>query len=223
MSLFSHIYSLLNSKLPVELSLEVFAKFTMAQVYNLGASPDQLTLVFKRISFQNVGATDCYSLVSDKKISKNQSAKLFFLSDPVFFTALLDSHQQELLIHLGSNINEKEGVSCCNLLYLVFFNRLDLLKIVYERTCCFNSFKFILDFAAQTGILEIIKFLTLKGAECTKNAMEFAAMNGHVDVVKWLFENRSEGCLLGVTLAIGQGRLRPVANGPNFVVYSGIE
>ena len=52
-----------------------------------------------------------------------------------------------------------------------------------------------MDWAAKYGHLEIVKWLHVNRTEgCTKNAMDLAAENGHLEVVKWLHENRTEGC-----------------------------
>ena len=50
------------------------------------------------------------------------------------------------------------------------------------------------DIAAYYGYLSLIKENT--SLTFTKEAMNFAAMNGHLDVVKWLHENRKEGCTI---------------------------
>ena len=48
---------------------------------------------------------------------------------------------------------------------------------------------------AKNGHLEIVKFLHENRSEgCTAWTMDFAAENGHLEVVKFLHENRSEGC-----------------------------
>lgn len=46
--------------------------------------------------------------------------------------------------------------------------------------------------AAQNGQLDVLKSGEAK--KFSKNAMDLAAANGHLDVVKWLHENRKEGC-----------------------------
>lgn len=48
--------------------------------------------------------------------------------------------------------------------------------------------------ASDKGYLDIVKFLHVKGYECTQFAMNRAAENGFLDVVKFLHENRMEGC-----------------------------
>lgn len=56
---------------------------------------------------------------------------------------------------------------------------------------------FPINFAAIHGNLDIIKFLTESNPEeqyCNKNAMDYAATFGHLDVVKYLHQNRTEGC-----------------------------
>ena len=52
-----------------------------------------------------------------------------------------------------------------------------------------------MDWAAQEGHLQVVKWLHENRSEgCTSDAMDGAAQEGHLDVVKWLHENRSEGC-----------------------------
>jgi hypothetical protein len=52
-----------------------------------------------------------------------------------------------------------------------------------------------MDYAASNGHLEVAKFLHENRTEgCTKHAMDKAAMYGHLEVVKFLHENRTEGC-----------------------------
>ena len=51
------------------------------------------------------------------------------------------------------------------------------------------------DWAAMHGHHKVVKWLHENRAEgCTKDAMFWAALNGHLEVVKWLHENRTEGC-----------------------------
>jgi len=52
-----------------------------------------------------------------------------------------------------------------------------------------------MDYAARNGHLDVIKWLHINRSEgCTKYAMAMAAEHGHLDVLKWLHLNRSEGC-----------------------------
>ncbi|AGO85156.1 Ankyrin repeat domain containing protein [Pandoravirus salinus] len=49
--------------------------------------------------------------------------------------------------------------------------------------------------AARAGYFDIVRFLHENRTEgCTVDAMDFAARGGRLDIVKWLHENRSEGC-----------------------------
>jgi len=50
-----------------------------------------------------------------------------------------------------------------------------------------------IDLAAATGRLDVIKWLHSKQKPCTTNAVDWASACGHIDVVKFLHENRSEG------------------------------
>ncbi|OQS01802.1 ankyrin repeat [Thraustotheca clavata] len=52
-----------------------------------------------------------------------------------------------------------------------------------------------MDYAAEHGHLSIVKFLHDNRTEgCTTKAMDYASGGGHLDVVKFLHENRTEGC-----------------------------
>ena len=52
-----------------------------------------------------------------------------------------------------------------------------------------------MDWAATCGHLEVIKWLHTNRSEgCNFYAMNWAAYNGHLEVIKWLHTNRSEGC-----------------------------
>ncbi len=48
------------------------------------------------------------------------------------------------------------------------------------------------DLLAQAGQLDLLK--SGQGKEFSTQAMDLAAANGHLEVVKWLHENRTEGC-----------------------------
>ncbi len=50
-----------------------------------------------------------------------------------------------------------------------------------------------MDFASDNGHLDVVKWLHYNRTEgCTRKAMDYAE-NGHVDVVKWFLYNRTEG------------------------------
>ena len=52
-----------------------------------------------------------------------------------------------------------------------------------------------MDQAAANGHLEVVKWLHENRKEgCTTKAMDEAVAYGHLEVIKWLHENRSEGC-----------------------------
>lgn len=51
------------------------------------------------------------------------------------------------------------------------------------------------DHAAASGYLETVKWLHENRREgCTRYALTDAAGNGHMETVRWLHQNRSEGC-----------------------------
>ena len=50
------------------------------------------------------------------------------------------------------------------------------------------------NYAAMNGHLEVVKWLhEFRSEGCTKDAINLAACNGHLEVMKWLHENRTEG------------------------------
>ena len=54
-----------------------------------------------------------------------------------------------------------------------------------------------MDWAARNGHLDMVKWFHVNRSEgCTIHAMNDAARNGHLDMVKWLHANRSEGCTI---------------------------
>uniref|UniRef100_A0AAV1U1T6 Ankyrin repeat-containing domain n=1 Tax=Peronospora matthiolae TaxID=2874970 RepID=A0AAV1U1T6_9STRA len=59
-----------------------------------------------------------------------------------------------------------------------------------------NNKLLVMDFAAGNGHLDILKWLhnTEPLNGCSTRAMDDAAKNGHYEVVQWLHVNRSEGC-----------------------------
>lgn len=63
-----------------------------------------------------------------------------------------------------------------------------------------------MDFAARLGQLNVIKFLHENRTEgCTTDAMDFAAMRGRLDIVKFLNENRAEGYVYAMDRAATYG------------------
>jgi hypothetical protein len=72
--------------------------------------------------------------------------------------------------------------------------------------------KSFMDLAARFGQLEVVKWLHENRTEgCTVEAMNKAASNGHLEVVKWLHENRTEGCtVLAMEWAAENGHLEVV-------------
>jgi len=67
-----------------------------------------------------------------------------------------------------------------------------------------------MDFAAKNGHLEVIKFLHENRTEgCSQRAIDLAAQYGHFKVVKWLLENRMEGFShASLDWAAGNGHLQ---------------
>lgn len=69
-----------------------------------------------------------------------------------------------------------------------------------ELVSCTNDF---FDYAARNGELKLLQRIP-DSVTGTFHAMDWAAMNGHLDVVKWLHSNRSEGCSLFIMHYAGE-------------------
>ncbi|EFA75566.1 hypothetical protein PPL_11071 [Heterostelium album PN500] len=72
---------------------------------------------------------------------------------------------------------------------------LEILKLLESQNIRLGNTD-AMDAAAAGGHLDILRYLHDNRSEmsCTVKAMDQAAGNGHLDVVIWLHENRSEGC-----------------------------
>ena len=77
---------------------------------------------------------------------------------------------------------------------LIRYGTLDIIKYVISE----NLIEFTtdaMDWAALNGHLPMVQWLHQNRTEgCTTDAMDWAAMEGHLHVVQWLHENRTEGC-----------------------------
>jgi hypothetical protein len=74
--------------------------------------------------------------------------------------------------------------------------RLDILRYLYTHAMA-SSHWFNIDDAARLGHSEIVQWIhTTLGdtAQCTTNAMDYAAWCGHFNILKFLHSNRREGC-----------------------------
>ena len=69
-----------------------------------------------------------------------------------------------------------------------------------------------MDFASMSGHLGLLQWLHHNRKEgCTKVAMNWAASNGHLETVRWLHYNRKEGCTIAaINYAVGNGHLEVV-------------
>ena len=106
-----------------------------------------------------------------------------------------------------------------NIVYVAKFNRLDLCKIIYSNTKVFNGCNESINLAAESGNLEIIKYLTRMNVSCTSEAKDNASRSGHLEVLTWLYENRMEGCsLFAITQAASHGRYEVV----RFLIQTGL-
>jgi len=93
-------------------------------------------------------------------------------------------------------------------------NDLTIIKSFYRLNiqCFIYYYKTYMDYAASNGHIEIVKWLHENRKEgCTTFAMDIAAQNGHLEMVKWLHENRKEGCsIFAMDSAADKGHLEIV-------------
>ena len=71
---------------------------------------------------------------------------------------------------------------------------IDMVNYLLDRYDGAKTDKRAMNYAAQEGHLDMVRLLHERGWGCTRQAMDSAAGEGHLDVVVWLHENRTEGC-----------------------------
>ncbi|EFA75784.1 hypothetical protein PPL_10839 [Heterostelium album PN500] len=71
---------------------------------------------------------------------------------------------------------------------------IEVVKYLIENTTATTYTSITMDAVAGHGDLEFLKQLHNKHMNCTAKAMHRAAENGHIEVVRFLHENRTEGC-----------------------------
>ena len=82
-------------------------------------------------------------------------------------------------------------------------------RVILESRCGGKFRKNIMNLVAWSGHLDVVMWLHENRTEgCSYKAMDWAAGKGHLDVVKWLHENRTEGCSkYAMSLAAMHGHL----------------
>ena len=93
-----------------------------------------------------------------------------------------------------------------------FYGYLNLIKEKNKEKKYILFTKNAMDWAAQNGYLEIVKWLHFNRKEgCTFFAMNWAAHYGHLEIVKWLHLNRKEGCsVFAIDSAARNGHLKVI-------------
>ncbi|KAM9970225.1 hypothetical protein ACTFIR_002073 [Dictyostelium discoideum] len=89
-------------------------------------------------------------------------------------------------------------------------SNIDLFKSLYyqlETEFKYHDFMFI-DYAADSGSLEVVKFLHEKGHSASFVALDNASWRGHFEIIKFLIHNRHEQCSKGaIDQAAAEGNL----------------
>ena len=113
------------------------------------------------------------------------------------FANFKDKLIEDLSMHEEDHVSNEWFISVS---FMAKYNRLDLLEIVFSETDQFIDCSDFASLASINGNLNAIKFLSAQGAKFESDftndfsTVEYAAVNGHLDVLKWLHLNRSEGC-----------------------------
>jgi hypothetical protein len=71
---------------------------------------------------------------------------------------------------------------------------LEVVKYCHESIRTIQYCSYIADFAAERGVLDLLKYFHSVGGSFTTKPMDFAARNGNLAIVKRLHANRKEGC-----------------------------
>ncbi|EQC36882.1 hypothetical protein SDRG_05711 [Saprolegnia diclina VS20] len=70
----------------------------------------------------------------------------------------------------------------------------------------------IMDDAAHRGFLPLVQTLHERGVACSTNAMDYAAANGHLEIIAFLHAHRREGCTVeAMNAAAANGHLEIIA------------
>jgi hypothetical protein len=76
-------------------------------------------------------------------------------------------------------------------------NWIDILKYCHENIKPITQFRGVFDSAAESGNLDLVKYLNSIESICSYRAMDWAAKCGRMEMLEWLHSNRSEGCTTG--------------------------
>ena len=107
-------------------------------------------------------------------------------------------------------------ISATNTIFekLPIHNRLDLIKLVYTESKRFLKIPDVMDMGSIYNHIEIVKYLSGKGASCSRGGFDHAARYGNLQVVKWLHENRpqdsSKYCSVALAYAAKRGHFEVV-------------
>ena len=190
------LYLFKKHKLPNELFISIISFLSIPELANIGASLFDLEL------FYNINQytpsidinSEAYNGLDDAGLPSIPSSHMWFICPEPLFQLYMLKHLN-LLQTILENKFQDYRLEYKNIVFLAYYNRLDLLKIVHS-----NNFidiienPSILDCAAEKGNLEIIKYLTEIGSSATEHAMTQAAKNNYLNVLDYLYKNRNEGC-----------------------------
>jgi len=120
-----------------------------------------------------------------------------YVKDPIIVKLFFYIPQYRDLINTSDYSFDQLVLSYSNTdLKFLYTDNLKIIQSIYRLNIpFFSTFYTHLDWVASYGHLEIVKWLHENRTEgCTTYAMDWAAYNGHLETVKWLHENRTEGC-----------------------------
>jgi hypothetical protein len=85
------------------------------------------------------------------------------------------------------------GINSSIVDYAASFGHLDIVQFLLENRSE-GCTSWAMDWSAGNNRFDVLKYLHTKGKFCTYRAMDFSAMNGYINIVKWLHTHRIEGC-----------------------------
>jgi hypothetical protein len=102
------------------------------------------------------------------------------------------------------------------------FGHLDMVRFLHETFHSQHCSRDTMVAAAEGGRLDVVRYLNDHCDASSGNAIVFAALNGHGNVVKYLVENRQDGCLVAARDKAKKGGFRDVVAYLETVIVPGL-
>ena len=178
---------LTQNKIPSEIILEIFKHLDLHQLHSLGATSAELTQIARSIKF-NPPLIPQPTYVSSGIYSHSKichPSQIWFLCDPTLFNVYLSVYPDEMHKVLFSRICSTQRHQF--VIYFAVFDRIDLIKIIWDKFKSFINVDSFLENGALNGSVNVVKFFA--GKSKSSKGMDGAAFNGHLEILQWLHEN----------------------------------